>query len=750
MSAKFATVEVGRLKGVSRALSQLTSGFGGRKSEAKFQFLEAAACRMGSHNLSAYFEAFGCARIAEFETLEGSAADIISLIDQTGIAPALVLSALAREELSASDQRATGAYHTDFRLAQRLARSIAMELSPESRVIDPACGAGILLVALTLEVCGHDRRATAQFLRNGMYAADLSSVPLRGARLALASLTDDLGAVIEMCQHWIAGDSLLLAPEKWHQIAPGGFDAVIANPPWERVRLTRHEFARGGGSRAHYGSAIAAEHLCGFHAKQKKIATYAERLAQRHPLLTGGEADLYAAFMSLYLEQLRPGGRAAVLVPGGLIRSQGTAAIRRALFASCDQIEVGIFDNKARFFAIDTRFKFVALTLRRGTSDDTKGAPIRLTHEVGTAQGTDVSGRARLSRTHVSRLSPDLSLPEVASDHAWRLFRRLGLGGERMDDPRSAWYAEPCRELDMTSDRAAFSQRRGKGLIPVIEGRHIHQFRFGAKTYRSGSGRAAVWDALPFGSSDIRAQFHIAPSRCADKARQRMGLWRVGFCDIAGQTNERAMMAALVPPGVACGNKVPTVVFPNDTSAERLRVWTAIANSFAFDWMLRRVLTTTINYFLLYSVPMPRLHSGGLPWRRIVRAVDALAGLDAGGRAWDTDRAAAELRIQIEMEVCLAYDLSVEDLDLMLDDFPLLDRGQPALQGEMRSTVTRDTVLSAFARRRRERDEWRDRASAAAARGAVPYVPAQMADRAQTDYGVAGGGSDVEDWGKGR
>lgn len=749
MSAKFATVEAGRLKGVSSALSRLTKGFERERSEARFQFLEAVACRLGSHSLAAYFEAFGYAAVAELETLEEAAADLISLIDQTGIEPPLVLSALAREELNAAAQRATGAYHTDFRLARRLAKSIAMDVSPKSQVIDPACGAGILLVALTLEVCGHDRRATAEFLRNGVYAADLSPVPLRGARLALASLTDDLGAVIEMCEHWIAGDSLLLAQEKWRQIAPGGFDAIIANPPWERVRVTRHEFAREGGSCAHYGSEIAAEHLNGFHAKQRNLATYAERLAKRHPLLNGGEADLYAAFMSLYLEQLRPGGRAAVLVPGGLIRSQGTAAIRRALFASCDQIEVGIFDNKARFFAIDTRFKFVALTLRRGASEGAKGAPIRLTHEVGTDLGTDISGGARLARRDVSRLSPDLSLPEVASDHAWRLFRRLAVGGERMDDPRSVWFAEPCRELDMTSDRAAFSHRGGKGLIPVIEGRHIHQFRFGAKAYRSGSGRAAVWDPLPFGSCDIRAQFHIAPSRCTNKARQRMDIWRVGFCDIAGQTNERAMMAALIPPGVACGNKVPTLVFPNDPSAERLRVWAAIANSFAFDWMLRRVITTTINYFLLYSVPMPHLHPGGLPWRRIVGAVDALAQLDAGGRTRNTDRAAAELRIQIEIEVCLAYDLSVKDMDLVLHDFPLLDRAQPALPGEVRSTVTRDTVLSALARRRREKDAWCDRASAAAARGAVPYVPAQMTDRAQTDYGVACGG-DVKNGGKGR
>ena len=174
-----------------------------------------------------------------------------------------------------------------------------------------------------------------------------------------------------------------------------------------------------------------------------------------------------------------------------------------------------------------------------------------------------------------------------------------------------------------------------------------------------------------------------------------------------------------------------------------MRVWTAIANSFAFDWMLRRVLTTTINYFVLYGVPMPRINPGGLPWRRLAGAVDELARLDLGGRSRDTDRLAADLRIQIEVAVSQVYDLTAQELALMLDDFPLLDRGQPALEGEVSSSITRDTVLSALARRRREADHWGMRAKAAAAIGAVPYVPAQMVDQSQTDDGVVVGGKDV-------
>jgi hypothetical protein len=142
------------------------------------------------------------------------------------------------------------------------------------------------------------------------------------------------------------------------------------------------------------------------------------------------------------------------------------------------------------------------------------------------------------------------------------------------------------------------------------------------------------------------------------KANQyRTDLVRVGFCDVAGQTNERSLMAALIPPGVVCGNKVPTILFPNDPREDRLLVWTAIANSFVFDWMLRRVLTTTVNYFLLQSVPLPRLAIEGLPWKKLASAARQLRKIDNAGNSRETYERMAQLRAEIDAEVAVAYGL---------------------------------------------------------------------------------------------
>jgi hypothetical protein len=210
--------------------------------------------------------------------------------------------------------------------------------------------------------------------------------------------------------------------------------------------------------------------------------------------------------------------------------------------------------------------------------------------------------------------------------------------------------------------------------------------------------------------------------------RHRADVLRVGFCDITGQTNERSLMAALIPAGVVCGNKVPTILFLEDPSEERLLAWTAIANSFVFDWMLRRVLATTVNYFLLQSVPLPKLTKDGLPWKKLVSAARELLVLDSARVGRETCERMAQLRGEIDAEVAVAYGLDLKDMELVLQDFPILDRGQIALPGEAKSTITRDSVLAAMARRTSSRSTvWARRADEARALEALAYVPSELA-----------------------
>jgi len=706
------------------------------KQEARFQLLEAVASRLGGFDLGTYFEEFQTDPILAPKMLLAVARDVVEQLPIT-IPPSLALSALAREALTQFGQRRSGAYHTDYRLAVHLAEGLRHSLVPGNTVIDPACGAGILLVAATLAACGADRRLTSEWLANSVYAADLSRSALRGAQLSLACLTDDVGALRQMRDHWIDGDSLLGGTRAWQSKAPNGFDVVIANPPWEKLKVTRHEFIQAEGGNRLYGSDYDLFDEERYAHRKNEAKDYGDLLAARYRSLGSGEPDLYLAFSELALALARRGGSVGLILPAGLIRSKNTETLRRCIWSETMDLSVDVFENRARFFEIDSRFKFLTV---HASKRDKEGASraVELRHSRGKNGAISRGPAVLMSRSTLARIRPDLSIPEVRTEAEWNLFVRMIEKGHDWSQPDSPWFPRFVREVDMTRDRKLFLTKRLGRTVPLIEGRMVHQHRLGAKSHIWGTGRSAAWRLNRPGESELRPQFWIAPAELPAATQERLGRTRAGFCDITGQTNERSMLAAMIPAGMVCGNKVPTILFPNEPSDERLWLWIAIANSIPFDWLIRRIITTTVNYFHLLSLPLPAIEPDTLPGRQLIEGARALDSMDRGGAGPEVWRRVSELRARADRLVLTAYGLDDADLDHMLSDFPLIDRLQPPLKGETRSTVTRDLLLS-HSRDPHMASEARGRLERAEPLGAIAYLPSQIAANVSGDGHQANG-----------
>ena len=556
---------------------------------------------------------------------------------------------------------------------------------------------------------------------------------LRGTLLALSALTDDLDSLQAMRQKWRTQDSLLAPDEVWLSMARDGFDVVVANPPWEKVKLTRHEFIKARGSDRHYGSSYSEDGLAGYETAKSQKVRLAADLVSRYPSLARGEPDLYVAFTELALKLTRAGGMGALIVPGGLIRSKNTEGLRRELVGSSKNLCFTVMANTARHFAIDTRFKFLVVNYTKAATGERKGRRIGMVHARANHDGVQGRRRVSLALPLLKELRPDLTLPEVRTAPEWRLFERMqrSSGTDRSDS--NLWQTAFCREVDMTHGRPHFVRDALPGCLPLIEGRMVQPHRLGCKAYVSGEGRSARWRNMPPGQSAIQPQFWVRTDGLSPSAVERVWRIRAGFCDITGQTNERSMMAAIVPPGLACGNKVPTVEFPNDRSEERLLLWLGIVNSLPFDWLMRRVVTTTVNYFVLSSIRLPMLEIGSLPAQRLVEVSRRLTGLDSSGvgtleGCWRI----ARLRAEADVIVANAYGCNEDDLHMIIEDFPLLDRGQPRLLDSSKSTVTADLLVSTWRRQKRcDGGETLRRLREAEQLGAVPYLSSEFSGSIQ-------------------
>ncbi|GAA4138054.1 hypothetical protein GCM10022285_34660 [Streptomyces tunisiensis] len=725
--------------------------------ERRLEILEAASCAFADLSVADYWAAF-CSdsrsntgtdetAIVAHATLVLEALEAVS--GEDGVPVPLALASLARVELAQGKQRSTGAYYTDFRLARYLAEGLAEHIGPGMKVLDPAAGSGLLLTALALAVGKRGEISSTDFVAAVACAADLSDLALRGARLALASVVDGLKAVLALDERLLHHDSLLTDDATWEQVCPGGFDAVIGNPPWEKLKVTRHELLGKAGVVRHYGASYELHE--GIHEalseERQQMLDYLDQIAVETKLQGRGEADLYKLFLEFSCRRLRPGGHLALLVPAGLIRSQGTETLRRFLLESSPAIEFTVVENRARFFAIDTRFKFLAVKAQLTRSQADSHMVIK--HASGTSTGLRETSQVTFLHSELASVRPDLTVPEVRGQAEWDLFRRMSRTGIPFGGPGSPWRPRLAREVDMSRDRDDFRTVPAPGYLPVIEGRMVHQYRSRAKAHRSGTGRAARWEVLSLADAMTGPQYWYPASRLRGGIAERTQTIRAGFCDITGQTNERTLLTAVIQPGTVCGNKVPTVLFGphagktadderGDDAEKLVHLWVALMNSIPVDWWARRITTTSMNYFLLRSIPLPLISPEGPDGGRIIELSRRLTALEGSSDVRHAVTAAARDRAEIDVLVARAYGLGPEELELMFEDFPLLDRGQPPLAGEARSTITRDLVLAAA--RGGNDSYWTDRVTRAQALGAVAYVPAEYASLRQggTTWPVTG------------
>ncbi len=164
--------------------------------------------------------------------------------------------------------------------------------------------------------------------------------------------------------------------------SPGGFHAVVGNPPWERVKLQEQEwFASRDPQIAQAPTASIrkqlieklkrqpdAKHLYREYQKALRSAEAFSsflRKSGRFPLCGKGDVNLYSVFTELGRSLLRPGGQAGMIVPSGIATDDTTKDFFGDLVETQSLVSLYDFENKGIFPAVHNSYKFCLLTLRR-------------------------------------------------------------------------------------------------------------------------------------------------------------------------------------------------------------------------------------------------------------------------------------------------------------------------------------------------------------------------------------------------
>ncbi len=445
--------------------------------------------------------------------------------------------------------------------------------------------------------------------------------------------------------------------QHWQNAHPdGGFDAVIGNPPWDRIKLQEVEwFATRAPDLALAPTAAArrkgiqrlrdaGDPLAGAFDDAKARADSLGQLVRvsgDYPLLGGGDINLYSLFVERAMHLVKPDGLVGLLTPSGIYADKTAADFFKSVSTSGRL--GGLFDFENRrlgtelppFFPdIDSRFKFCALIVGGEARRFNETRCAFFLHD--TAEIDDAERCFPLAPSDFARVNPNTGTAPVFrtrrdADITRRIYERHPVlvdrsgGGEQ-----KVWPVRYVRMFDMTNNSDRFRTaaqldtegfypvqgnrwKRGEDLyLPLYEGKMVQAYDHRAASVvvnpdnlnRPAQPREATGEehANPNWLPD--PQFWVS----IDDIEWPGGLgWAVAFKDVTAPTNVRTMIAAVIPRS-ACGNTLP-ILMPGavETAAyrEMACLLAACLNSFALDFVARqKVQGQHLNWFVVEQLPV--------------------------------------------------------------------------------------------------------------------------------------------------
>jgi hypothetical protein len=295
-------------------------------------------------------------------------------------------------------------------------------------------------------------------------------------------------------------------------------------------------------------------------------------------------------------------------------------------------------------------------------------------HDVEELESFPVERSLELSIELIRRLSPDaLSVMEVKSPLevcvAERMLTFPALGG----NAGAGWKLRLGNEFHMTGDSDLFKTTRGSGRLPLFEGKMIHQF-----THQLAEERYWV--------SEKEGRRRLLGREADDRQRLPYEGYRLAHRSIGRNTDERTMIASVLPPRVFFGHSLNASV--SNHSGQDLLFLVGMLDSLSIDFALRQSVTANLTMFFVYQLHVPRPTVGDPRCKAIVDRSARLictthefddlareAGLKShkDGATAPDDR--ARLRAELDGLVANLYGLTEEEFAYILTTFPLVDEG---------------------------------------------------------------------------
>ncbi|MDI6400719.1 hypothetical protein QLX67_01840 [Balneolaceae bacterium ANBcel3] len=426
-------------------------------------------------------------------------------------------------------------------------------------------------------------------------------------------------------------------PEVFQQ---GGFDVMLANPPWERIKLQEKEFfATRSDAIANAPNKAARERII------KKLSQIEPELYEdyqsalqkaeassrfirgsgRFELTSGGDINTYSIFAELIKNSTNDQGRAGFIVPTGIATDNTNRHYFASLIEEHRLVSLYDFENRKKIFpSVDSRYKFSLLAL--GQPDPARKPQFGFfLHDVLDLQ--DHRRVFELSKQDFLNINPNTKTTPIFrtrqdAELTAKIYSRVPvLINEEKN--QNQWGIKFSTMFHMSNDSHLFKTRdelEGRGFqlmgnrfirgeeiwLPLYESKMIWHYDHRLGSYEGVTSRSSTHIKRPTKEEYQDPCYQILPwywVRKDDVDQLTDRKWFLGFRDITNSTNERTVISSFTGL-VAIGHTQPLIIIENSLESLFLN---AILSTITFDYIARqKVGGTHLTYNYLRQLPVLR------------------------------------------------------------------------------------------------------------------------------------------------
>jgi len=379
----------------------------------------------------------------------------------------------------------------------------------------------------------------------------------------------------------------------------GGFDVVLGNPPWERIKLQEQEFfERRDSEIANALNASARKKLIKELPKKNPklweeyqeamhIAESTSRFLRgsgQYPKTGRGDINTYSVFAERMSRLINPDGMAGIIVPTGIATDDTNKYFFADLIENYRVVSLFDFENREELFpAVDSRMKFSLFTIRGKKTELQNKAMSFAFFATRSEHLQDQTRVFTLTPEEIALMNPNTrTLPIFRTRQDAELtkyvYSRIPilLNEKTGENP---WQVRFLSMFDMSNDSHLFqtySDLKNKGFkhignrfikgdeiyLPLYEAKMIWHYDHRYGTYKGIDSRSNTQLPTPDESQHANQNFLVQPYYWVPKeeVETRLGNWKynwlIGFRDVTNTTNERTAIFSIMPKNAISG-KLP-------------------------------------------------------------------------------------------------------------------------------------------------------------------------------------------------